>query len=208
MQVFDGRLSIAYSQAYVASAPDRPTYEDVEGFTDGQRNGLLGAAREGLLWLTTGTQDGEVGLTVHVVECEPPLDESWEECVEASFSPATPVVAVFDWDRNVVCEIPLGERTYRVRYTARGMDYGHTGKGDRDVYGLWFWPAAGAPDAVVKQTSKSAAYWHEMADTEQCEICHGLGRLVQRWPDVEPNWREAPACPTCNGRGRVKAKHR
>jgi hypothetical protein len=50
-----------------------------------------------------------------------------------------------------------------VQYTARGMDEADSGT-EMDVYGLWFWPAPAAPDAVIKQTSKSAAYWHaEMA---------------------------------------------
>lgn len=46
-----------------------------------------------------------------------------------------------------------------MRYAARGMDAGSAGT-EMDVYALWFWPAPPAPDAVVKQTSESAAYWH------------------------------------------------
>jgi len=80
--------------------------------------------------------------------------------VEASFAPETPMVAVFDWDRLVVCEIPLGEEAYRVRYTACGMDSSRIGGGVRDSYGLWFWPAPATSDAIVRQTSAQAAYWH------------------------------------------------
>jgi hypothetical protein len=73
--------------------------------------------------------------------------------------PAASVVLLLDLEREVRCEIPLGDETYRVRYTARGMDAGHAGT-ETDVYGLWFWPAPAAPDTVIRQTSKSADYWH------------------------------------------------
>jgi hypothetical protein len=165
VKVFDGLLGVAYSQAYVQSPGHDFAFNpdfDPHVFHRGQRNGLLGAGLEGVLHLSTGKQDGEVGLSVHVVEKAEVLDDSWEECVEASFLPATPVVAVQDWDRIVVCEIPLGERSYRVRYTARGMDAGHAGA-EIDVYGLWFWPSPTAPDAIIRQTSESAAYWHGAA---------------------------------------------
>lgn len=164
MEVFDGLLGVYFGQAYISNSPDRPNDADLgsgsflASFFRGQRNGLLGAAVGGFLFLTTGTSNGDVGLSVHVVEQEPPLDDSWEECVEASFVPETSVVAVYDWDRTGVCEIPLGKQTYRVRYTACRMDAGHAGTG-RDFYGLWFWPAPVAPDAVIRQTSASAAYW-------------------------------------------------
>jgi hypothetical protein len=157
-KIFDGILPVAFSQAYVAS--DINAVEpDVSRCYLHQRNGLLGAAMEGVLFLTTGKGDGEVQVSVHVADRQPPLNDSWEECVEASFTPATPVVALFDWDGDVLCEIRLSQRTHRVRYTARGMDAGHAGT-ETDVYGLWFWPAPAAPDVVIKQTSARAAYWH------------------------------------------------
>jgi hypothetical protein len=162
VQVFDGVVGVLDGQLWIASAAEDIGPDMYASFA-GQRNGLLGAAEAGALRFITGKADGDIGLSVRVAGNEPQLDESWEECVEASFSPATPVVALFDWDGNVLTEIPLGEQTYRVRYTARGMDEVDSGT-VMDEYGLWFWPAPAAPDAVIKQTSKSAAYWHaEMA---------------------------------------------
>lgn len=162
VQVFDGVVGVLDGQLWIASAAEDIGPDMYASFA-GQRNGLLGAAEAGALRFMTGKADGDIGLSAHVAENEPHLDESWEECVEASFSPAKPVVALFDWDGNVLTEIPLGEQTYRVRYTARGMDEADSGP-EMDVYGLWFWPAPAAPDAIIKQTSKSAAYWHaEMA---------------------------------------------
>jgi hypothetical protein len=53
------------------------------------------------------------------------------------------------------------------------MDAGHQGHPQLDDedplidrYLLQFWPAAPAPDRVVKQTSAKAAYWHEYARTQ------------------------------------------
>jgi hypothetical protein len=82
--------------------------------------------------------------------------------LEVSFTPTTPVVALFDWDGVAVFEIPLGNETYRVRYTARGMDAGHAGT-QTEVSALSFWPAPAEPDSIVRQTSKSAGYWHSEA---------------------------------------------
>jgi hypothetical protein len=158
MQVFDGVLDILDGQLWVASENDEIGPDLWASFL-GQQNGLLGAAEQGTLRLIFGKADGDVGLSVYVEEREPELDPSWEECVEVSFSPVKPVVALFDWDGQPEFEIPLGDGTYRVRYTARDMDAGHSYT-KMDVYALWFWPAPPAPDAIVKQSSESAAYWH------------------------------------------------
>jgi hypothetical protein len=156
--LFEGPVNVSFGQAYVAS--DLDSFEpELTSYFRGQHNGLLGAAREGMLYLITGKTDGQVRFSVHVAEQPPLLHDSWEECVEASFAPATPLVALFDWDRLIVCEIPLPERSYRVRYAGRGMDTGHAGTAT-DVYGLWFWPAPAAPDSIVRQTSARAAYFH------------------------------------------------
>ena len=109
--------------------------------------------------------DGDVRLSLHVVEGEPRLDDSWEDCVEVCFSPLTPVVALFDWDGAAEFEIALGRDTYRVRYAARGMDAGASGT-ETEVCALWFWPAPTEPDAIVKQTSESAAGWHTVIARE------------------------------------------
>jgi hypothetical protein len=158
MRVFDGVLGVLDGQFWIASDNDDIGPDMFAAFV-GQRNGLLGAAEDAQLRLITGAADGDVSFSVHVVESEPQLDGSWEDCVEASFTPRTPAVGFFDWDGNVVFEIPLGDETYRVRYAARAMDAGSAGT-EMDSYALWFWPAPPAPDAIVKQTSESAAYWH------------------------------------------------
>lgn len=161
VQVFDGVIGVLDGQLWIA-ADAGDIGPDMYASFSGQQNGLLGAAEDGMLRLITGVADGEVRLTVHVVEREPQLDDSWEDCVEASFSPPAPVVALFDWDGAAVFEFPLGEDSYRVRYTTRGADAGHAGA-ETEVSGLLFWPAPPGPDVIVRQTSKSAAYWHAEA---------------------------------------------
>lgn len=34
-----------------------------------------------------------------------------------------------------------------------------------DSYALMFWTADSAPDVILKQTSKTAAYWHKQRST-------------------------------------------
>jgi hypothetical protein len=170
MPLFDGRLHVHYGQAYVFSGDSADTGE-MEMCFRGQTNGLLGAGQPGMLFFTTGLHTGSVELTVDVVEREPRVDEPWEECVEVSFAPAATDVRLVDWDRQFVCQLPLQIRDYRVRYAARGMDKGNAadtiigGEEPIDSYGLWFWPASPTPDRVLKQTSQTARYWHEWAQS-------------------------------------------
>lgn len=98
------------------------------------------------------------------------IDDSWEEIVEVSFTPSTQKVILSEWGGTYVCDIPILQKTYRVRYCARDMALGNevdTNVEDQpvDFYCLVFWPAAPAPDALVKQTSQVAAYWHNWVQT-------------------------------------------
>ena len=61
--------------------------------------------------------------------------------------------------------------TYRVRYSATGMDRARrrdtllAGEPLLDRYLLQLWPAPPAPDSVIRETSRCAAYWHAHART-------------------------------------------
>jgi hypothetical protein len=104
-----------------------------------------------------------------ISESEPPRDEQWEECVEASFKPAGQAL-LMDWFGKVVCELPLSGIDYRVRYCGRAMDAGDEadtildGEDALDSYLLLFWPASPAADRVLKETSECARYWHSTVD--------------------------------------------
>jgi hypothetical protein len=165
--VYDGKLHVHYGQAYVFSGEDGDTGE-MDSCFRGQSNGLLGAGQAGMLFVLTGLHTGSVNLKVDVDHTEPAPDGSWEECVEASFTPAGDTRLV-TWGGETLCDLPLTQSDYRVRYQATGMDAGREadtileGEEPVDSYMLSFWPAPPAPDSVVRDTSDVARYWHGWA---------------------------------------------
>jgi hypothetical protein len=163
--VFDGRMDVAYMQAYVEPLEGGPEVNIDEAFR-GQANGLLGAAQPGALRLTTGLTFGDVGFRLVIADQAPPLGADWEDVVEVPFVPAGPSCVSLQ-SGEVLCEFELQPVPHRVRYSARGMDaaqdYPVVAKDDPlvDHYELTFWPADPAPDEVVRRGSRCAAYWHD-----------------------------------------------
>jgi len=159
-----GPADVAYGQIYIESGDRSPEVPESFG---GQRNGLCGATVAGTLFLVTGMHTGRVGFGVELYDEAPPVDERWEEIVEASFQPAGDV-ALRGWDSGY-WPLDLAQVDYRVRYCGSGMDAGHDAappdedEPEIDRYLLQFWPAAPAPDEVVKESSRTAAYWHGVA---------------------------------------------
>jgi len=165
-RVFDGRLRVHYGQAFVL--PYGTFDVDLEGSFWEQRNGLCGAAAGNSLFLITGLHTGHVAFVLDVLDAEPPIDASWEEIVEASFSVEPAGVSLVEWGHKSYA-IPISPGTYRVRYCARGMHRGRdidNNQGSEepvDSYSLTLWPAKASPDVVIKQTSDIAEYWHRYA---------------------------------------------
>ncbi|MET9581491.1 hypothetical protein ABZY30_39065 [Streptomyces massasporeus] len=166
----EGEVHVHYGQIYVESAPDDHVPDLAEAFA-GQRAGLCGAATPGFLWLNTGLHTGDVGFTVEVRDQAPPLDPAWEDVVEVSFRPASDRSALVQWAGEDSWDLDLEETDHRVRYCASGMDRARetdTRSADDpqlDRYLLQFWPAPPEPDRVLKETSRTAAYWHRYART-------------------------------------------
>ncbi|MFI6155158.1 hypothetical protein ACIBCA_21010 [Kitasatospora sp. NPDC051170] len=164
----DGEVHVHYGQIYVESDPDSFGPGLAEAFA-GQSAGLCGAAIPGALWLATGLHTGSVGFTVEVHDEELPLDPAWEDVVEVSFRPASDESRLIQWAGEAVWELDLEETDYRVRYCAHGMDEGRrrdtrlADEPQADRYLLQFWPAPPEPDRVLRQTTESAAYWHDYA---------------------------------------------
>jgi hypothetical protein len=164
-----GPAGVHYGQISVESTENHADLGECFG---GQRNGLCGAAIDGKLFLITGLHTGTVGFAVELYDDAPPLDDSWEEIVEASFRPLGRTMLTGwagEWRHQL--DLPLVD--YRVRYCGWGMDAGHQGAPQLedddpllDRYVLQFWPSSPAPDRVVKQTSGTAAYWHDFARTQ------------------------------------------
>ncbi|MBC2904702.1 hypothetical protein H4N64_24515 [Streptomyces sp. PSKA01] len=164
----DGEVHVHYGQIYVESDPDGFGMELGNSFA-GQQAGLCGAAVPGALFLLTGLHTGNVGFTVEVHDQAPPVDPAWEDVVEASFRPVSDSSSLVQWAGEDSWELGLEEIDYRVRYCAKGMDAANEfdtrldEEPQQDRYLLQFWPAASAPDHIVKQTSEIAAYWHDYA---------------------------------------------
>ena len=161
LTAYDGRLHVHYGQACVLS-PQCDMLAPEDAFA-GQVNGLCGAAVPGGLFLVTGLHTGVVGLVVQVHAAAPPVDESWEEVVEAPWTVASGPVRLQDWDGGGVCTIPLEPGAWRVRWCARR--FGEDPEDDDarapiEHYALQFWPALHAPDTVLRQRSAKAAYWN------------------------------------------------
>jgi hypothetical protein len=165
--LFDGEPHVHYGQIYVHSSSD--WFSDLGAAFAGQSNGLCGAAVPGALFLITGLHTGNVGFTVELHAAEPPVGGEWEEVVEASFRPAGLPVALVGWAGEASWPLDLPAGDLRGRYCGIGLDAGHAtdtrmdGEPMVDRYLLQFWPAAPAPDRVLKQTGANAAYWHDFA---------------------------------------------
>ncbi|GAA3988585.1 hypothetical protein GCM10022247_03870 [Allokutzneria multivorans] len=166
--VFEGKMPVHYGQFYVEAGGGTPGMEECFA---GQRNGLCGAAVPGHLFFVTGLHTGDVGLTVELHEQPPPLDETWEDIVEASFHPRAKAMLT-QWAGEQSWDLGLTETDYRVRYSGKDMEAAQeedTTLDDEpliDHYLLQFWPAPPTPDIVVKQASSTAEYWHDFASQQ------------------------------------------
>lgn len=156
--VLDETIGVHYGFAHLQEPGDDPAELDMAG----QSNGLCGAKTDGQLVFLLGLHTGSIRFAVEWHESEPPLDESWEDVVEASIDvPAADIVlTTFDDWRDV----PLpASGPHRARFHASGLDAARelpaAGLGP-DRYLLQLWPAPLAPDAVIRQTSQAAAGMH------------------------------------------------
>ncbi|MGC7099192.1 hypothetical protein ACPZ19_31340 [Amycolatopsis lurida] len=166
--VLHGEVHVHYGQIYVEGRASE-FGGDMSATFAGQSNGLCGAGVPGMLFLITGLHTGQVGFSVEVLDEEPPLADSWEEVVEVSFRPPTPHVALVEWGGGDSYPLGLQAIDYRVRYCGVGMDAARDAdtvfddEEPVDRYLLQFWPSPPRPDAVLKETSAAAAYWHKYA---------------------------------------------
>lgn len=170
-RLFSGTVRVDYGVMYFLG--DDTEFTGGDDDFEGQVNGLCGARMRTGLVLRTGLRFGGVKVTVDFWDREPPLEDSWEEVVEASFIVNYPErTGILDGGGGAWHPIDLRRGRYRVRYCARNMDAGSlkdTLLPDReepiDEYSLSFWfVPAGAPDRLIRQTSEAAARWHRWAD--------------------------------------------
>ena len=143
--VFSGTLRTSYSQLCLLSGVRTGEMLPDNAFI-GQLNGILGGAFPGGLFLYIGVNTGLVHITVEVHPSAPPVDESWEEIVEASCLLSGPPVSLDGWDMSYVTLPPLLAGQYRARLSATGFKKSDSARvfGDPSVeqYALLLWPAA------------------------------------------------------------------
>jgi hypothetical protein len=166
--LFDAEIHVHYGFLWLlADGEQQPA--DLLATRAGQRNGLCGAAVPGVLSMMTGLHTGNVPVTVRWHDEEPPLDDEWADVVEAPFAPAEPGMTLSAFDQSVAFRLPAAG-SLRVRYSGAGLDAAR----DQDTrisglpldrYRLDLWPAPPAPDEVIRETAKIAAYWHKYART-------------------------------------------
>jgi hypothetical protein len=165
MVVLAGGVRVSYGQFYAMDGwIEQPLLE--EAF-HGQANGLCGARTGRSLFFITGLHTGRVPVDVQILDARPVLESDWEEAVEASVQLTGSELVVLGWagESDHTISVP-GTGPYRVRYCASGMDAGRdqdTRMDDEpasDRYRIQCWPAPMSPDAILRQTSRIAAYWH------------------------------------------------
>jgi hypothetical protein len=160
-RLFAGKPFISYGQIYLSSGEWSP---DLQECFAGQVNGLCGAAVPGGLWLTTNLHTGWLPFEVELHETLPSLDPGWEDVVEASLTVGSDLRLVECCADGHQLEVPVGE--YRVRYCGFGMDGEDDGSEKSEPsekHLVQLWPAPPAADAVIREGSAKAAYWHGFA---------------------------------------------
>jgi hypothetical protein len=162
--IFDGMVWTSYSQLWLVSTGAEMS-EVAETFV-GQSNGLCGGAVSGCAFLVTGTHTGRIPVRVQILDKAPSLG-GWEEIVETTFTPSDASTGLFGWDGDASVTFNLPNTSYRLRWSASGMDAGKAqdlATDDfpaPDRYEISLWPAAPAPDSILRRTSDVAAGWHD-----------------------------------------------
>ncbi len=164
--LYRGEIWVDYRFAYLQPEDDDPP--DDFGL-EGQRNGLCGAGIPGVLSLTFGLHTGYVPIKVEALDARPEFGKKWEEIVEVSFEATRTDYVLAPFEDFYPVTLPLAGR-YRARFNAAGMDRANEadsrkqGRRVLDRYLLQLWPdAEPKPDAILRQTSECAAYWHRVA---------------------------------------------
>ena len=183
MIIFDELVDVHYGFINVFSLPDdadgTPTESGELGGDPGagaaiagQTCGLAGARIPHQLALVTGLHTGDVPLTISWDEEEPSLDEQWTDAVEVSVELRGTSLGLETFEDGYGASVPQAG-WHRARYCAAEMDEGNRldtpdeGEQAPDRYLLQLWPAPQAPEAVVREGSEIAAYWHRVARGEE-----------------------------------------
>ncbi len=163
MEIFRGKFPVAYGQFYILLSNDFDG--DMESCFAEQNNGICGTANSDVVFFITGLHTGNIHLELEVLDSAPPLDDEFEEIVEASFRISQDFSILVDWNNNLSFPLNLKDGEYRARYSAKNMglaeDSGDFEAGNIELYQVEIWPSAHHEDKILKVTSERAKYWHE-----------------------------------------------
>lgn len=162
--IFDRVVRTDYGQLDFIWGDDFGFDGDFDRFFRGQVNGLAGAASDEGLYVNLARRSGGSPVQVVLLDTEPPTQDGWEDVVEVSISvPPDSEPRWSTWAGQESGDLPIPCGTYRGRVHARGRDAGRDGEfadGPVDWYLVELWPAPAAPDAILRETSADATYWH------------------------------------------------
>lgn len=137
---------------------------DLDARFAGQINGLVGAALPGGVYINLARRSGGSSVCIRLYDDEPPVSGWYEDIVEVStVIPEGADIAWVSWggeSNGALPSVPGGP--YRIRVSAKGRDEAdELAEGVADSYGIDIWPAPVKEDAILRSTSKDAAYWHK-----------------------------------------------
>ena len=139
---------------------------DPDRFFDGQVNGLVGAADPAGVYLNLARRSGGSHVRILLHDVEPALPPAeFDDVVEVSTSvPADAEPLWTAWGGETIGDlVGLHPGDFRMRVSASGRDAGaadELAEGVVDAYLVEMWPAALAPDAVLRSESQNGRYWH------------------------------------------------
>lgn len=163
--LLDGVIDTDYGQFDIVWSGSVGFDGDFDRFFAGQANGLVGSAGGEGVYLNLARRAGGSAVRIELLEAEPPLDDSYEDVVEVSATvPEDTEVSWASWAAETFGRLDgIAPASYRFRVSARGRDAGAVGEfvvGVVDSYLVQLWPAALAPDAIIRVGSEDARYWH------------------------------------------------
>lgn len=174
--MYSGNLGVDYGQFYIDVAScdeDDEAEEDYQNFDlafENQENGLCGASQDGKIFFVAGIQNGVIQIDCELHEIEPPLNNSYDEIVEASLVAGDEPLSLCEWGHEETHLIDLAKGEYRVRYLVRGMDLDYDDENEDESYWesplegqsylVQIWPAGKSKDILHKHTTENARYWH------------------------------------------------
>ena len=167
--LYIGTLRINYGQYYI-NPIDGEWDCDIEKAFEGQVNGMCGASNADSILLLTGIEVGTISIEFNLHDSLPKLDDTYEDVVEVSFTRGERPICLSDWDNVGVNRLDIPSGSYRLRYSADGLDNDYKDSIENEKFWkspvpgqrhlIEIWRSAMEPDSIRRQNSKTAEHLH------------------------------------------------